>query len=49
MRCFDVIFSFINYGIWIIIGSNESFKFPAFLGNDALINGADAIFLYLLF
>ena len=33
----------------LLFGSNKSFKFPAFLGNDALINEADARFLYLLF
>jgi len=49
MRCFYIISSFINYGFWIIIGSNKSFKFSRILGNDALINEVDVIFLYLLF
>ena len=30
----------IIYGFWFIIGSNKSFKFPALLGNEVLLNAA---------
>jgi len=49
MRCFYIISNFIQYGFRIIIGSNKSFKFSRVLGNDALINEAGVIFIYLLF
>jgi len=43
-----IIIVFIFHGLWIIIGVNKSFKFPAFLGKDVLLNEVIYIFFLIL-